>query len=181
MELDDLKSTWNTAEPLAKTNSEIVIMMKENKHPVLKGIKRQMIIEVTFWIAFLACYYTMFDGASRPVHINVVLAVSVLIPILHNLYGYHMAKHLVVGESLTASLKKYIHRIKKYAASTILSRIVFVTGLMVFFSYTIQFNMARYYSLAAIILICIVQLFLLYKIWEKRIKNLNNILDMLST
>jgi hypothetical protein len=55
MELDELRSAWSSVNAPAKSNEELQLMLKENKHPVLKGIRRQLMIELTCWFAFIAC------------------------------------------------------------------------------------------------------------------------------
>ena len=49
MELDDLKSDWNRIQPNSKSEEALLLMLQENKHPVLKSIRKQIVIEVTAW------------------------------------------------------------------------------------------------------------------------------------
>ena len=46
MNSDELKSAWKGIAPPAKTNEEIKLMLQENRHPVLKGIRKQFTIEL---------------------------------------------------------------------------------------------------------------------------------------
>lgn len=181
MEFDELKSMWGAIEHLPKADKEIREMLKENKHPVLKGIRKQFMIEIAAWIVFLMCYYTMFDGSTKPLLVNIVLIIAVMTPLIHNLYGYNFAKYLVDASTIKNSLEGYLHKMKIYMIRSIASRIIFLCGLMLFFSYNINFNTPKYFLLLAVtLLLILIQAFFLYKIWSKRIADLRKTLDGLS-
>lgn len=169
MELDELKNAWHTVKTPDKTAADIKAMLTENNHPVLKGIRKQVIIEVAAWSVFLLCYYTMFDGDTKPVWINLVLVVSVLLPLIHNLMGYSFARYLVNGKTLKESLTIYLAKVKVYATVSIGSRVLFAAGFVLFFTYGLSFNTAKYYSVAVIGLIFLAQLWMLFRMWARRI------------
>ncbi|MES2378622.1 MAG: hypothetical protein V4553_18660 [Bacteroidota bacterium] len=172
MELDELKNAWHNVKTPDKDAGDIKAMLSESNHPVLKGIRRQVIIEVAAWSIFLVCYYTMFDGDTKPVWINIVLVVSVLFPLIHNLMGYSFARYLVNGDTLKESLTVYLAKVKVYAAVSIASRVLFAAGFVVFFTYGLSLTAARYYSVAIIGLIFLFQLWVLSRIWAKRLNNI---------
>jgi hypothetical protein len=172
MELDDLKNTWQNINTPDRSATDIKAMLSENNHPVLKGIRKQIIIEVAAWSVFLLCYYTMFDGDTKPVLINMILVISVLFPLIHNLMGYSFARYLVNGTTLKESLTTYLARVKLYAVVSISSRVLLAAGFIVFFSYGLSLNAARYYSIAIIGLIFGFQLWVLYRMWAKRLLNI---------
>jgi len=178
MEFDELQSVWKGLKPPAKTDEEIKEMLKENKHPVLKSIRKQFTIEIAGWLAFLMCYYTMFDGSNKPFFVNITLIIAVLTPLIHNLYGYNFARYLGNAPTIKISLEKYMHRMTIYMIRSIVSRIIFLCGLMLFFSYNINFNTPKYFVLVAMILLLIlIQAFFLYKIWSKRIADIRETLN----
>jgi hypothetical protein len=174
MELDELKYAWDTIETPVKSTDDIKLMLYENRHPVLKKIRKQLTIEIIGWSVFLICYYTMFDGDHKPTWINIILIVSVLLPLIHNLMGYRFAKYLVNGNTISESLTNYLSKVKIYAAVSIICRFFFALGLLVFFTYGLNFNTKKYISLAIIILIFLIQLSILYNLWAKRLKKLEN-------
>ena len=176
MELDALKSTWNKIESPVKTPEEIQQMLKENNHPVLKGIRKQLLIEVIGWSAFLMVYYSMFDGDQKPLLINLLLVVSVGSALIHNLTGYGLSKYLVSGISVRASLQRYLLKVKTYAVISVISRILLMTGFLLFFTYNISFNAGKYLALSIGILLFILQLILLCRIWLRRLQRLNTTL-----
>lgn len=176
MELDALKSAWKNIESPVKTPEEIQQMLKENNHPVLKGIRKQLLIELIVWSAFLMVYYTMFDGDQKPLLINILLVVSVGSALVHNLTGYGLSKYLVAGTSVRASLQHYLLKVKTYAVISVISRILLMAGFLLFFSYNISFNTSKYLALSIAILLFILQLILLCRIWLQRLKRLNTTL-----
>jgi len=172
MELEQLKSGWNNISTPEKNITELKAMLSENRHPVLKGIRRQLTIEITGWSVFLLCYYTMFDGDQKPVYINLVLVASVMLSLLHNVWGYRLSKNLRPGETLLISLQHYLSKMKHYALISIFSRILFFTGLVFFFSYNVSFSATKYYALAAGMILVLVQVWMLSRIWSRRINML---------
>ena len=170
MELTELKQVWDTVEIPVKSTDNIKLMLSENNHPVLKKIRKQLTIEIIGWSVFLICYYSMFDGDHKPMWTNIILVVSVLLPLIHNLMGYRFVKYLVNGVTIKESLKNYLSKVKVYAIVSIICRVFFVIGLLVFFTYGLSFDTNKYISLAIIILIFLIQVLLLYKLWAKRLK-----------
>lgn len=173
MKLDELKSAWNAVEIKAKTNEEVLLMLNENKHPVLRKIRMQLVLECIAYFIFLLFYYSMFDGGTKPMFINILLVSSVLFPLIHNLMGYRAAKYLINGTVLKDSLLCYHKKMKRYAFISICSRVLFMTGLVLFFTYGLNFKKDTYLSIAIIMLIFLLQLFLLYRLWWKRLHKLD--------
>jgi hypothetical protein len=173
MELDQLKSTWNKAETPAKTNEELKAMLLESQHPVLKGIRKQFVIEITGWSAFLICYYTMFDGDQKPLLVNLILVVAVLCSLIHNLSGYSFSRYLIDGSNIKASLESYFSKIKTFAVVSVCTRLLFMAGFLLFFTYNIQFNATKYLLLAAVAVVFLAQLLWLGRLWAKRLQTLH--------
>lgn len=174
MELNELKSTWNTIETPAISTTEIQSMLSENKHPILKDIRKQLTIEIIGWSIFLVCYYTMFDGNKKPIWINTLVILSILLPLTHNFMGYRFAKYLVQGTNIYDSLKNYLSKVKVYAIISIISRQIYLMGLLLFFTYGLSFNTSKYISLTIIGLAFLIQLVIICRIWAKRLKSLEN-------
>lgn len=180
MEFNELKSTWKTVETPAVSITEIQSMLSENKHPVLKDIRKQLTIEIIGWCIFLMCYYSMFDGDKKPVWINILLILSILLPVVHSLMGYRFAKYLVKGTNIQESLKKYLSNVRIYAVISIISRQGYLIGLLLFFMYGLSLNTSKYIFLSVIGLIFLIQLLISCKIWGTRLKKLGNSLKSFS-
>ncbi|MGY3213460.1 hypothetical protein [Mucilaginibacter sp. HD30] len=180
MELDDLKSSWNSAVSQQKTDNELRLMLKENRHPVLKRIRKQITIETAGWLMFLLCYYTMFDGAAKPLIANVILVLAVFAALLHNLTGYTFSKNLVVDNDLNTALHAWLKKMKLHVTVSIILRIIFIAGLLAFFCWNITIDTRRYLLIGAVLIILFGQLVVLRSIWMQRIKALRSSLGSLS-
>nr|WP_294789835.1 hypothetical protein [uncultured Mucilaginibacter sp.] len=177
MELDDLKSSWNSAVSQPKTEEELGLMLIENRHPVLKRIRRQIVIETAGWTVFLFCYYTMFDGADKPLIANAILIIAVLAALLHNLTGYNFSKNLTADADIKTAMQGYLSRMKQHAVITLMLRVLFIGGLLAFFCWNITLDSRRYILLGTGLALLITQLLVLYKIWMGRIRALNDSVD----
>lgn len=180
MELDDLKSDWNTIEPISKSDESLLLMLQENKHPILKSMRTQIRIEVTAWFLFLVCYYSMFDGAAKPLWVNLLLILAVAMPIFHSLYGYCYNKYLTDGSNIKDALDQLYNRLKKYALFSIVTRVGFIFGLLLFFTYSIPFTAAKYFLLGCIVAVSFIQLIVLYQVWAKRLSALQSTIKLFS-
>lgn len=179
MEADDLKSCWKSIEPVFREKETLLRMMQENQHPVLKSIRKQILFEITGWVLFLMVYYSMFDGAEKPFLVNLVLIISLLLPIFHSLYGYYYNKYLTNHLNVKLALEQLYNRIKKYALISIISRVGFISGLLLFFTYNIHFTTTKYFSLLFVAVVFLIQLVVLYRIWNSRIIQIRDCIDTL--
>ncbi|TKC06298.1 hypothetical protein [Pedobacter frigoris] len=177
MELDELKSDWKNIPIPDKTKEQFSVMLKENNHPVLKGIRKQLVIEIAGWTAFLICYYSMFDGDQKPLIINLILIVSILISMIHNVSGYNFARYLVDGESMLSSLENYFSKVKWFAILSVTFRIMFAIGLLSFFSYNIRFGPEKYLLVAIVIFMFLIQIFIHRRIWLRRLRLLRQTIE----
>lgn len=181
METTDLKSLWQSIPSPAKKNEQLVAMLKENNQPVLQGIKKQLLLEGMGFLAFLACYYTMFDGAQKPIWLNLTLLLAICTPILHHIKSYQFYQSKIDATNLKVSLGTYLGRLNNYVVHVLVCRIVFAFGLLFFFSYNLNFNLQKWAAIAAIVFVFGIQLSLLYKVWANRIKQLKANIEALDT
>ena len=136
----------------------------------MKNIIRQIKIEIIGWFAFLMCYYSMLDGSNKPLLSNLALIIALSAPILHNFYGYHLARYPGNAPTVKASLEAYLRRMRRFMIQSIISRIIFVCGLMIFFASDIYLTPSKVFLFAALTLtLILIQAIFLYKIWTKRI------------
>ena len=178
MEVDDLKVEWTTMQVESKSDAVLLQLLKENKHPVLKAIRKQIQIEVSVWVLFLTVYYSMFDGDKKPFWVNCVFIFSLLLPILHSFYGYFFNKYRVYDADVKTTLEQLYTKLKRYAFYSVLAKVGFMSGLLLFFCYMIDFDLIKIFFLLLIVIIFLVQLTVLLKIWNKR---LQHILDLINT
>jgi len=175
MEIEEIKNLW-ASQPIEKKSKEVLAeMLKIKSHPVLKKIKTQLLLEMIAWLILLAVYYTMFDGEKRPWFINFVFVLGLLQAVTYNLSGYLAARNLIQGDNLSISFINYLRQLKKFRSSAIGSRLLLMTGLLLFFSYGHELNSKRIIAMLSISSIFILQLWLLYQQWTKRIGKLEAI------
>ena len=170
--MEELRSDWKNSSTSYKTTGEIKAIIMGNNHPVLKKIRKQLVFEIIGWTVFLCCYYSMFDGHEKPFGINLILVLSVLASVVHNVSGYSFAGHLSEGSDLKTSLSNYFSKAKRFAVLSVMFRVVFSAGLLTFLCYNIHFDTFRYQMLGVILLILIAQLSYLYFLWVRRIERL---------
>jgi hypothetical protein len=175
MELNDLKSAWHEAdESSGATKERLLFMLQEKNHPVLRKVRRQLIIETAGWLTLLGAYYTMFDADKKPLWANILLIISILMSIIHNVTGYTASRHIITGNTIKQSLENYLSRLKRYSVVSVVSRLIFGAGLLAFFSSGINFTANKYTLLAILILAVLFQCLLLYRVWVRRLRRIGD-------
>jgi len=177
MEEDALKSAWQGMDANRKTNKELSSMMQESAHPVLKSIRKQLILETVAFTAFLFVYYNAFDGDRKPFYANMLLVMAMLFTILHNIMGYILTKRPVKGNTIKQSLNNQLLKIKTFAGVSVAGRVMTATCLLLFFTSVITFNAGKYWMLVAIILIFVIQIIVLSGIWMKRVRQMKSTIN----
>ncbi len=180
METDNLKSVWQSIIPSQKSREDLMKMSKERSNVVLKQIRKQIYIELFGFIAFLFCYYSMFDGADKPLPINIIITVAILLPILNHFRGYQLQKQFKSGKNLKDDLMSFINKLKNFRIETIIARFAFTIGLMLFFTYKVTFSAQKWWAIILIVIVFSIQFFFLYKIWSNRINKLQLVLQELN-
>jgi hypothetical protein len=177
MEQDALKSAWQGVDANRKTSKELSSMMQESAHPLLKRIRKQLILETIVFTAFLFVYYNAFDGDRKPFYANMLLVMAMLFVILHNIMGYVLTKKPVNGNNVKQSLYNQLQKLKTYAAVSVASRVLSATCMLLFFTSVIIFNKNKYWILATIILVCVIQIMVLAGIWVKRVRQMKETIN----
>jgi hypothetical protein len=172
MAKDVLQSAWQQMPVEPESSRSIKAMLQTGNHPVLKRIRRQLIIESVAFAVLLVVYYDIFDGNSKPFIANVLLVAGLALSILHNFIGYRLADSRLQGDTLIASVQQQLTKLKRYAVFSVLSRGLAGGCLLFFFSMAITYTSTKYWLLAGIVLFFAIQLFVLYRIWARRIGKL---------
>lgn len=173
MNANNFKSTWKDIPTASTTPEALGKMIQENRHPVLKSIRWQLIIETIGWGAFLLVYYDFFDGDKKPLYANTLLVTAIGLMLVHNVVGYFVHRNKIAGTNISQSLQQYLSGLKHYALLSILSRVVSISAFLLFFLVTIQWTPHKYWLLT-LLLVIPVQVFLLYKVWTSRIRQISN-------
>lgn len=179
MERDALITAWQAADTTSKNNAELITMLKDGQHPVLKHIRRQLITEIIAFTVFLFLYYDFFDGNQKPLYANLFIAGGMLVVIIHNILGYVYTRRTFAGNNIKQSLEHYLVSLKKHATISIMCRALMAACLLLFFTSVINFTANKYWALIVIVLILAIQLIILWSLWQKRIAKLKGTIDRL--
>ncbi|MEO6230569.1 MAG: hypothetical protein ABJB11_02905 [Ferruginibacter sp.] len=177
MQQDEMKLLWQNQPTEQSNNDNLKKMLNENRHPVLKGIRRQLIFETIVWVFFLFVYYDIFDGDQKPFYANMLLIDAVVLLILHNIIGYIASKKQVNGINIKQSLENYHSKLKRYAIMSVATRVLAFGCLMLFFISQIKLDATRYMIIAGILMAVVFQVYFLSRIWQKRIMQIQTTLD----
>ncbi|MDR6565597.1 hypothetical protein [Chitinophaga ginsengisegetis] len=175
--MDPLKSAWDNAPTPSRNISAII-----GKHtsPVLKDIRKQVILEAIGYTIFLVVYYDFFDGDKKPFYLNLLLVISVLCMLAQSVTGYVLARQPAVKYNLLESMRKKLHNIRKYAVISIFTKILAFAGIFAFFLVTIRWTQQKYLILIPLVIIMVVQAYFQWKIWAGRIYRVRQTLEELN-
>lgn len=179
MDLHELKSQYQHLTTDSHDPEQLRKMLRANQHPVLKGIRLQLLLEGVFWTLFLLVYYDFFDGHLKPFLWNLALVGAVAFLLVHTFLGYQISNRAIYGTNIRESLQQYLSRIRKYARISIGSRVLAIITIMGFFLSTVPATPSRYGQGGLILLIISVQIYLLYRIWAKRINRVQHACEIL--
>lgn len=180
MEFKDIQSTWKSFSSSTQPSpSAIGEMLKASKHPVLRKLRLQIGIELVGWTAFILLAYTLFDGDKKPIGVNLFTLCTILLSIFHHLMGYRLSKKPIAGTNIKLSLQHYIVQVKNFAIANVGFRILFMVGILLFFTSGIELNAAKICSILVIIAVFILQLLGLGWVWKRRVSKLETTLRSL--
>lgn len=172
MEIDNLKSVWQTLPNATKNKEELNQLLKKNSNPILAGIRKQLIIEFLGFSAFLACYFSMFDGANKPLIVNLMIIIAIIIQLLNGYRGYLIQAKFRSSISLYNDLLNFTNQLKSYRVENLLCKTFFGISIIIFFTYGIKITENEWLPLVLIVTIFCLQLLSLNGIWQKRINRL---------
>lgn len=172
MELNNLKSLWQNAGGVDKSEAELHRMTKVTHHPSLKKIRTKLLVETIGLTLFLFIYNDWFDGHNKPVYVNVLLVCSVLLYIFNDVIGYIATAKPIRGANLKISIEKYFVRIKRLSVFSLITSFLYGLCLILFFSSSINFTQEKYLILSGIIAFLLLMTYLSYRIWHRWIESL---------
>ena len=174
METTDLKALWQSIPTSTKKNEQLLGMLKESNQPVLKDIKKQLLLESIGLFLFLICFYTMFDAEQKPLWVNILLTLAISAPIVHNIKGYLMYQEKIEITNLKSSLNSYLIKLNNYVIQVLICRIIFATSIVFFFTYNLNLTPQKWLIVGMIALTFGIQMWFLYRIWIKRINRIKS-------
>ncbi len=179
MEIEELRKEWQSIKTPQIELDRLKDMTMEKSHPVLSGIKKQLTIELIGWSVFLIICFTGLDADEKPIQANAILLISVTLPMIFNIYGYRLSKELIAGPDISSSLKNRIDSLRRFALVSVVLRMMLITGVGYFFISTVNITQDKLMLLGAGSVFLIFPLYMLVRIWIKRIDKLSSTLRLL--
>ena len=172
MELNELKSGWQNAGAVTKTEASFQKMTQFRNNPSLKKIRRKFLAETMGLSVFLFVYYDWFDGDKKPFLVNVFLVTGLVLYILNDIIGFVSLNKLINGTSLSQSLRNYLNRVKRLFMLSVITSTLYSIALIFFFTSVIDFTQTKIILLAGLVIIMTVMIILSIKTWKERIRKL---------
>ena len=179
MEIEELRKEWQSIKTPHIELDRLKDMTMEKSHPVLSGIRKQLTIELIGWLAFLIICFTGLDAEEKPILTNAILIISVVLPMIFNIYGYRLSKELIAGPDISSSLKNRIGSLRRFAIVSVMLRVMLIIGVGYFFMSTVNITQGKLMLLGVGSLFLIFPFYMLVRIWMKRIGKLSSMLRLL--
>jgi hypothetical protein len=181
MNSDNLKTAWQAAGPANTSETALRSMMRESRHPALKKIRTQLLIESILFTFLLAVYRDIFDGDRRPAYANWIFTAAVCLVILLGIIGYVLARRQAVGADLVSSLNERLSNLKIYTVVFLAARVFWAVALLIFLTSIVTFDTTKYWIAGAIIAVFLVQMLFLARMWVRRINALSESIRQLTS
>jgi hypothetical protein len=172
-----LQAAWQGATPEKQTPEALKNMLAESKHPVLKRIRKQLLIELPGFGAFLLVYYDFFDGDRKPAYANALLITGVVLVLLHNVWGYLLTRNRMDAGNVTITLQRHANRLRSWAITSVVCRAIAFVCILLFFTSVVTFTQTKLWLLAGAAVVAFIQIAILAAMWANRIKQINNIIN----
>jgi len=179
MKIEELKHEWQNVVTPQLDIDRLRNMTLEKSHPVLSGIRKQLILELFGWSAFVIICFTGLDADQKPFLTSVILIIVLALAMLFNVYGYQLSKDLIAGPDINSSLQNRIASLRRFAFISVVLRLVLIAGVGYFLSSSLQLDLRRLMLLGVASVVLVVPLYLLIRLWSKRISRLSETLRLL--
>lgn len=124
-------------------------------------------------LGFSAAFYDAFDGANKPLWVNLLLIGAASSYIVVRFAGWLVLRNPVKGNNLIVSLRVFQINLQRIAVAVLLTSLLFGTALILFFSTSIRFTPEKYFLLAGLSLVFLLVVYLASRIWFKRASGIN--------
>ncbi len=181
MELNDLKRNWNNSDTKQKSREELTKLASIKNNPKLKHIRTKLLFETLPLTALLGSFYFIFDGASKPLWLAILLSITIVLFIGNGVLGFLTLLNPIQDSNLKNSCSTFIKRLKQISFFSLATSILFGSSLLLFFTYTIEFTPTKYLLLAGMIITFSVSIFISFRVWKGRIDQVKEVIKQLSS
>ncbi|MET7258378.1 hypothetical protein [Dyadobacter fermentans] len=169
MNIDDLKSEWQSAGQGSLSEKELAMMTRVRNHPSLRKLRIKFMTEIVALTAFLFLFYDGLDGAQKPLIVNILLIISVTIYIINNALSYYHIQNPLVSGNFREALAKQVHSLKRLAVLSLTSSVVYAATLLFFLTYQAAFTQRKYIILSALIITFSLLFYYSWISWQRKI------------
>lgn len=169
MNIDDLKSDWQSAGQESLSEKELAMMTRVRNHPTLRKLRVKFMTEIAGLTAFLFLFYDGFDGAEKPLIINISLVISIIIYITNNVLSYFHIQNPLVSGNIREALAKQTRSLKKLAVLSLTSSVVYAAALIFFLTYQTAFTQRKYIILSVLIITFLLLFYYSWITWQRKI------------
>ncbi|SDF31904.1 hypothetical protein SAMN04487996_11010 [Dyadobacter soli] len=169
MNIDDLKSDWRNAGHESLSEKELAAMTRVRNHPALRKLRIKFMTEMVALTALLLLFYDGFDGAQKPLAVNAMLILSIALYITNNALGYLHIQNPMVSGNLREALARQVHSLRRMAAFSLVSSVVYAAALLRFLTYQTVFTQRKYIILSALIITFILLFAYSWISWQRKI------------
>ena len=169
MNIDDLKSGWQSAghEPLSE--KELAMMTRVRNHPSLRKLRIKLVTEIVALTALLFLFYDGLDGAQKPLAVNILLIAGIVLYIVNNALGYFHIQNPLVSGNIREAVARQARSLKTLAVLSLSSSVVYAAALLFFLTYQTAFTQRKYIILSALIIIFSLLFYYSWISWQRKI------------
>ncbi|NMM48501.1 hypothetical protein [Marinigracilibium pacificum] len=173
--MDELQELWQGSEhdQNSKFNKEAFFnMIKLKSHPELMRIRIKMIVEIVSMLLLLAIYFDAFDGAERPFWLNILFVISIIFYVLSDVNALVQLSNPIRGNNLLLSLSSFKKVLYLNRNLNLISSFIFSIMLWLYFMFVVDFDNLKVIMASGMVITFIVLMYLSFKLWNNRIKKI---------
>lgn len=170
MNIDDLKSDWLRAGQGSLSEKELAMMTLVRNHPSLRKLRAKFMIEIVGLTALLFVFYDGLDGAEKPLAVNILLIISIVLYILNNALGYFHLQNPSISGNIREALGSQARTLKRLSVLSLTSSVVYAATLLFFLTYQTVFDQRKYVILSALIIVFILMFYYSWISWQRKIR-----------
>ncbi len=172
MSIDEIKSNWKNVEGDNRSQNEISKMTQLKNHPKLNRLRIKFIIETIALVFFLLVFQDFFDAERHSQTMNLLLALSAVLYVVNDVYGFFVIKNPIQGDNLIESSKVFLKKLKFLSITSISSSLLFSIMVIVYFSSIVILDKRRLILLGIFALTLIGMFIIMARDWKGKISKI---------
>ncbi|MBO9612831.1 MAG: hypothetical protein J7619_09065 [Dyadobacter sp.] len=169
MNIDDLKSGWQNTGHGPFSEKELAMMTRVRNHPSLRKLRIKLMTEIVALTALLFLFYDGFDGAQKPLAVNILLIASIVLYIVNNALSYFHIQNPLVSGNIREAVARQARSLKMLAVLSLSSSVVYAAALLFFLTYQTAFDQRKYIILSALIVTFLLLFYYSWISWQRKI------------